>query len=228
MKIQWILASGSPRRREILTHLGLDFTVLCADVPEDCAERDACRLVEELASRKARAVREILRARSRAEQGGARADSASGTAGGASDTVPPVAAPDEGTVIIAADTVVCDPDGNILGKPHSADDAAHMLRTLSGRTHSVVSGITVVRGETCVTAHERTDVTFDRLTDELIARYVASGEPMDKAGAYGVQDTAALWVTGIRGDYFNVVGLPVHRLEKVLNDSFGLSLWGRK
>lgn len=198
MNIQWILASGSPRRKEILSHLGLHFTVVCADVEETSDEHDACRLVEQLAQRKAHAVKDLLCTRGEWSQD---------------------------TVILAADTVVSDPDGIILGKPHDEAEATRMLRTLSGRTHAVVSGISLIRGDRCVTAHERTDVTFAPLTDRQIARYVASGEPMDKAGAYGLQDTAALWVTGIRGDYFNVVGLPVHRLEQTLNEHFGLSLW---
>ena len=100
-----------------------------------------------------------------------------------------------------------------------------MLSELSGNTHRVTSGVAVCTAERLATAHETTEVTFAPLSDDLIARYIASGEPMDKAGAYGIQDTATLWIEGIRGDYFNVVGLPVHRLETILSTQFGLSLW---
>lgn len=196
--MKFVLASASPRRREILSHLGLAFTVLCADADESSDEKKGERLVEILSRRKAEAVRDAL-----ASVGGLTAD----------------------TVILAADTVVVSPKGEILGKPHDKADADRMLRLLSGRTHRVISGICVIAGDKTVTAHEVTHVTFDRLSDEVIARYIATGEPNDKAGAYGIQDTACLWIKGIDGDYFNVVGLPVHRLECVLGEEFGLSLW---
>lgn len=194
----YILASGSPRRREMLAHLGLDFRVCVADADEESDERDGAALVELLSARKARAVYDRL------TQAGEWSSE---------------------TVIIAADTVVVDPNGEILGKPRDERDAARMLRTLSGHTHRVISGVAVMLGERLVTSHEVTQVSFSPLDDALIARYIASGEPMDKAGAYGIQDTAALWISGIKGDYFNVVGLPVHRLEQLLNENFGLSLW---
>ena len=195
----WILASASPRRREMLQHLGLNFSVVCADADESSEERDGGRLVETLAARKAAAVKNLLD-----EQGRL----------------------DDETVILAADTVVVSPEGDILGKPHDADDARRMLRLLSSNTHRVISGICVVKGERTVTAHEVTEVTFAPLSDDVIEAYIASGEPMDKAGAYGIQNTASLWIEGIKGDYFNVVGLPLHRMEVVLKEHFGLSLWG--
>ena len=195
----WILASASPRRREMLQHLGLNFSVVCADADESSEERDGGRLVELLAARKAAAVKSLLN-----EQGRL----------------------DDNTVILAADTVVVSPEGDILGKPHDAQDARRMLRLLSGNTHRVISGICVVKGERTVTAHEVTEVTFAPLSDDVIDAYIASGEPMDKAGAYGIQNTASLWIEGIKGDYFNVVGLPLHRMEVVLKEHFGLSLWG--
>ena len=197
--MNFILASASPRRREILAHLGLDFTVVVADADESTQEREATRLVEQISERKALAVRDRL-----ATQGKLTPD----------------------TVILAADTVVVSPSGDILGKPRSDADAARMLAELSGNTHRVVSGITVCTADRTVSAHEVTEVTFANLSQSIIDRYVASGEPHDKAGAYGIQDTAALWIQGIRGDYFNVVGLPVHRLEQTLNSHFGLSIWG--
>lgn len=195
----WILASASPRRREMLQHLGLNFSVVCADADESSEERDGGRLVELLAARKAAAVKSLLN-----EQGRL----------------------DDNTVILAADTVVVSPEGDILGKPHDADDARRMLRLLSSNTHRVISGICVVKGGRTVTAHEVTEVTFAPLSDDVIEAYIASGEPMDKAGAYGIQNTASLWIEGIKGDYFNVVGLPLHRMEVVLKEHFGLSLWG--
>jgi septum formation protein len=183
----------------MLQHLGLNFSVVCADADESSEERDGGRLVETLAARKAAAVKSLLN-----EQGRL----------------------DDNTVILAADTVVVSPEGGILGKPHDADDARRMLRLLSSNTHRVISGICVVKGERTVTAHEVTEVTFAPLSDDVIEAYIASGEPMDKAGAYGIQNTASLWIEGIKGDYFNVVGLPLHRMEVVLKEHFGLSLWG--
>lgn len=194
----FILASASPRRREILSHIGLDFRVLVADVDEQSELTDGARLVEQLSERKALAVKQKL--------------AASG-------------AWDEQTVIIAADTVVVDPDGRILGKPTDKADAARMLRMLSDNTHRVISGVAVIAKDKTAVSHEITEVTFSHLDDAIIDRYIESGEPMDKAGAYGIQDTAALWVSGIKGDYFNVVGLPLHRLERLLNENFSLSLW---
>ena len=118
-------------------------------------------------------------------------------------------------VVIAADTiVVC--EGRVLGKPRSGEEAAAMLRLLSGRDHQVMTGCTVLRGETAETFTEVTDLHFRTLTEKEIARYVASGEPMDKAGAYGIQGGAALFCQRMVGDYYNVMGLPVCRLGEVL------------
>jgi septum formation protein len=127
-------------------------------------------------------------------------------------------------VILAADTVVVSPDGELLGKPANREVAKAMLRLLSDREHRVVSGICLIRGETVVTASETTYVKFAPLSEQIIEAYTASGECDDKAGAYGIQDTASLWIEGIRGDYFNVVGLPLHRLECLLKENFSLSL----
>ena len=118
-------------------------------------------------------------------------------------------------IVIAADTiVVC--EGKVLGKPHSEAEAADMLRLLSGRDHQVMTGCTVLRGEKCESFTEVTDLHFRPLTEKEIARYVASGEPMDKAGAYGIQGGAALFCQRMVGDYYNVMGLPVCRLGQVL------------
>jgi len=121
----------------------------------------------------------------------------------------------EEDVVIAADTiVVC--EGRVLGKPHSEEEAMQMLRLLSGRDHQVMTGCTVLRGKTCETFTEVTDLHFRPLSETEIARYVASGEPMDKAGSYGIQGGAALFCERMVGDYYNVMGLPVCRLGQVL------------
>ena len=122
---------------------------------------------------------------------------------------------ESGDVGIAADTiVVC--GGRVLGKPRDAEDAVAMLRLLSGRDHQVMTGCTVLRDDTAVTFTEVTDLHFRELSDREIARYVASGEPMDKAGSYGIQGGAALFCTHMVGDYYNVMGLPVCRLGETL------------
>ena len=120
-----------------------------------------------------------------------------------------------GDVVIAADTiVVC--EGRVLGKPHTEEEATGMLRLLSGRDHQVMTGCTVLRGDICETFTEVTDLHFRPLRETEIARYVASGEPMDKAGSYGIQGGAALFCERMVGDYYNVMGLPVCRLGELL------------
>ena len=140
-EMNFILASASPRRREMLQHLGLDFCVVCADADESSEEKDGQKLVELLATRKATAVLERLY-----EQGALTPD----------------------TVILAADTVVVSPEGEILGKPRDKDDARRMLRALSGNTHRVISGICVIADGRTVAASEVTEVTFDVLSDAII------------------------------------------------------------
>ena len=122
---------------------------------------------------------------------------------------------DAGDVIVACDTVVA-LDHRIFGKPHTAEEAEAMLHLLSGRTHSVFSGLTVCCGTAVTSAVECTDVTFRTLSDAEITAYVKSGEPMDKTGAYGIQGLGAVLVERIAGDYFNVVGLPLCRLAQML------------
>ena len=194
MKI--ILASKSPRRREILSGLGLHFDIVSADCDESSDILDPASLVSELALRKGRAVRELLLSEGKLS---------------------------EDTLIIASDTVVSI-DGEILGKPKDTADAVSMLTRLSGRTHRVTSGIAFLTCDKEATAFESTEVTFSSVSLAEIERYVASGEPMDKAGAYAVQGGAALWIEGLRGDYFNVVGLPVHRLDVLSREFFGCGL----
>ncbi len=118
-------------------------------------------------------------------------------------------------VVVAADTVVAI-DGVVLGKPRDKAHAAEMLSALSGREHTVYTGVAVKRGETLLVEHEATQVRFRPLTEREIDLYIQTGEPMDKAGSYGIQGYGALLVEGIRGDYFNVVGLPICRLGRML------------
>ncbi len=186
-----ILASNSPRRRELLERVGIkDFTVAAPNVDESVEDGlSPAEIVEQLSLRKARAAAKKA---------------------GPSD------------LIIAADTVVA-LDGAVLGKPRDKDSAFAMLTALSGREHHVFTGVTVLRGEEAATLHEETAVTFRQLTPEEIRGYIATGEPMDKAGAYGIQGIGALLVSGIRGDYCNVMGLPVFRLGQILS-SFGVDL----
>ena len=120
-------------------------------------------------------------------------------------------------VVIAADTIVVLED-RVLGKPADKAEAIAMLQALSGRDHQVMTGMTVLRGDRAITHTEITDVQFRPLTEEEILRYVETGEPMDKAGAYGIQGFAAPFVEGIRGDYYNVMGLPVCRLQQMLKE----------
>ncbi len=187
-----ILASRSPRRRELLGQMGLKgFQVVSPNVDESVeGDPHPAELVELLSARKAAAA---------ARQVG------------------------EDDLIIAADTVVV-LDGAVLGKPEDERDAFSMLSALSGNRHDVYTGLTVIRGGQTVTGHEVTTVTFRELEPAEITAYIATGEPMDKAGAYGIQGLGALLVSGIQGDYFNVMGLPVYRLGRVLSEQFGLDL----
>ena len=178
-----ILASQSPRRRELLERMGLPFRIITTDIDERMErELPPGELVAAISAEKAGAV---------AAQAG------------------------PGAVVIAADTVVA-LDGAVLGKPADELDAFKMLSTLSGCRHQVYTGLTVLRGEEQYTVSEETTVTFRELSAEEIDRYVATGEPMDKAGAYGIQGYGALLVEGIQGDYYNVMGLPVCRLGLLL------------
>ena len=179
--MQLILASASPRRRELLSLFGIPFSVRAADIDETMEkEKPAAREVARVSREKALAVPR-----------------------------------EKGDVVVAADTiVVC--DNQILGKPKDPQDAFRMLKMLSGRDHQVMTGCTVLRGETIETFTEITDLHFRNLSDREILKYVESGEPMDKAGAYGIQGGAALFCEKLSGDYYNVVGLPVCRLYKTL------------
>jgi len=183
------LASSSPRRREMLQNLGVDFEIIKAEADESSNESDPTVLTELLAKKKAEAAQKIK---------------------------------DDG-LIIGCDTVVfC--DGRILGKPKDEKDAENMIRLLSGRRHAVVSGICLLLGEKCVTAHEVTYVDFCPMSDGEIKKCVALGAPMDKAGGYAVQGYASLYIKGIEGDYFNVVGLPINLLYRTVKENFGIEI----
>ena len=179
-----ILASQSPRRRELLAQMGIPhFDVIPAREEEQTDPTlPAGRLVKALAQQKAREV---------------------------AARVPPDA------IVIAADTVVAI-DGEILGKPHSPAEAAEMLQKLSGRQHTVCTGVAVRQNDVELVEGESAQVRFRPLSPQEIAAYIATGEPMDKAGAYGVQGYGCLFVEGIVGDYYNVMGLPVCRLGRML------------
>lgn len=175
-----ILASKSPRRRELMGVFAYPFTVETADIDETMGSGAPEQEVARVSAKKALAI------------------------------------PRNGEdVVVAADTiVVC--DGKILGKPKSEQEAEEMLAMLSGRSHEVMTGLTVLRGDVQHTCTEITKVFFRKLTAAEIRRYVRTGEPMDKAGAYGIQGGAGLFAERIEGDYYNVVGLPICRLGEIL------------
>ena len=179
-----ILASQSPRRRELLGQMGFTDFIIRPAQGEEIIDPNLSpdKLVEDLSRRKCAEVAAL-------------------------------SAPDD--LVIAADTVVAI-DGTVLGKPRSEQEAYAMLSRLSGRHHTVYTGVTVSRGGKSLTAHEATRVHFRPLTPAEIEAYVSTGEPMDKAGSYGIQGYGAMLVEGISGDYFNVVGLPVCLLGRML------------
>lgn len=175
---QLILASGSPRRKEILEQVGISFEVMKSDVEEVITKTDPAEIVMELSRQKAEDVFGKL---------------------------------DDPAIVLGADTVVAY-DGKILGKPEDEEDAKAMLRMLSGKKHSVFTGVTLVSKKGIESFYEETLVEFYPMNEEEIEAYVLSGEPMDKAGAYGIQGKAAAFIKGIQGDYYNVVGLPIAKV----------------
>jgi septum formation protein len=182
-----VLASASPRRRELLAQAGFSFEVHPAHIPEDpLPGEDPIVYVTRLAREKAQAVFAEL----------------------SSKTSAPLQ-------VLGADTTVT-LDNHILGKPEDAADAARMLRLLSGRTHRVITGVALVTAEAVEVAAEVTAVRFLTLSDEEIAAYISTGEPMDKAGAYAIQGLAARWIPRVEGCYFNVVGLPIALVSTLL------------
>lgn len=173
-----VLASASPRRKELLHQAGIRVRVMPSRAEECLKKKTAAALVKALSCRKAETVAALQK---------------------------------PGTVVIGADTVVA-ADGNILGKPKDKEDACRMLRNLSGKTHSVYTGVTIILcGERQVSFYEKTEVSVYPLTEEEIQAYVETGEPFDKAGAYGIQGAFGAYIQGLRGDYTNAVGLPLGR-----------------
>lgn len=192
------LASQSPRRRQLLEAAGFSLTIVPADIDETRQEGETpTHLVERLARQKAEATRGSLAGRATED------------------------------VLLAADTIVWTEDGDVLGKPVDVKAACAMLQELSGRTHHVSTGVCLMHLDPTAKALatrsfvETTRVSFFDLTDEEIRAYVASGEPMDRAGAYGIQGRGRLLVSGIEGDWANVVGLPVARVVRELEALFG-------
>lgn len=188
--VRLVLASGSPRRAEILRNLGVHFDVAPSPEAEPTAEGSPTEAVLGLAEFKARQVARLH--------------------------------PD--AVVIGADTVI-DLDGAILGKPRGEADALQMLRLLNGRTHLVWTGVAVLAPDgRLASGVESSKVHFTQLPDEVLLQYVRSGEPLDKAGSYGIQGRGALLVAQVEGSYHNVVGLPVQLLEQLMK-RIGMSLW---
>lgn len=191
-----ILASGSPRRREILSELGVELKIITADVDESSSETDSEKLAEELARKKGLAVYQKLLAE------------------GSSDLSLP---------IVSADTVVfC--ENEIMGKPKDRADAFRMLKKLSGKPHSVITGICIVKDGIPFSSFTTTKVFVESLTDDSINAYIDSGDPFDKAGSYGIQGIFSKHISKIDGCYFNVVGLPINALSNLFAEVMGVSL----
>ena len=193
---EFVLASASPRRKELLEKMGLQFSIVVSEADESTVSRDipVNLYVQELALLKASATAKMLLRNKKA-------------------------------LLIAADTIVT-LDGEILGKPDGEDGAKKMLSSLSGRTHEVYTGYCIMRisdGKT-VCNSVKTEVKFKTLTEQKIRSYIESGEPMDKAGAYGIQGLGSMLIEKINGDYFNVVGLPVSALADTLEKEFDIEI----
>lgn len=240
--VRLVLASASPRRRELLSQIGLEFTVMPSTKEENAKATEAGALVQDLSRQKAVDIWEQLSGGqgqnpdanqeqlSDANQGqisdanqGQNPDANQGQISDANQkqisgemrepNLDGKRQPE--LLVIGADTVVCC-EGKILGKPHSREAAAEMLTALQGRSHEVYTGVTLYSQSEAVTFFECTQVEFYPMTEAEISDYIDSKEPMDKAGAYGIQGLGARFVKGIRGDYNNVVGLPVGRLYQEL------------
>jgi len=212
-----ILASASPRRRELLTQAGFSFQVHPANIPEDpVPNEDPIAYVTRLAREKAQAVyRELAAPHAVPNPSSASYQGATSVMTKTAQEEIGALAPDDALTVVGADTTVT-LDNHILGKPSDPADAARMLRLLSGRTHRVITGVAVLSAARTEVAAEVTGVSFLTLSEEEIAGYIATGEPMDKAGAYAIQGRAARWIPRIVGDYFNVVGLPISLVSTML------------
>jgi septum formation protein len=186
---QIILASKSPRRKQILEQVGLDFTVEVSDFDETQIKfKTPQEMVKKLSLEKAKII----------------------------------AKKNPNAIIIGADTDVV-LNNEILGKPKSKQDAVRILKLLSGKAHEVITGFTVISGNKVVTKHVTSKVKFKKLTDAEIKAYVKTGEPMDKAGGYGIQEKGGLFIEDIQGDYSNIVGLPIFAVSEVLKQ-FGVEI----
>jgi septum formation protein len=185
-----ILASNSPRRKELLAQLGVAFEIVPSKFEEQAVQLPPSKLVEHFAYMKGSDVVQSIK---------------------------------EEALVIGSDTIVCLDE--IMGKPRDQEDAFNMLKKLSGKQHQVLSGLCIINTVTgeSLTEHECTKVKMKELSDAEITAYINTGEPMDKAGAYAIQGMGSLFVEGIEGDYFNVVGLPLFRLGKML-EHFGVKL----
>jgi septum formation protein len=186
-----ILASNSPRRKEILSQLGIKYETISSEYEEKAIDTEPEELVMRFSEGKAMSIAKNIK---------------------------------EEALVIGSDTIVYK-DGKILGKPKDEEDAYDMLKSLSGVFHTVISGISVIRTPSLhkITTFEKTAVKFKELTEDEIHYYISTKEPMDKAGAYAIQGIGSLLVEKINGCYFNVMGLPVYKLSKVLED-FGYKL----
>ena len=240
--VRLVLASASPRRRELLSQIGLEFTVMPSTKEENAKATEAGALVQELSRQKAVDIWEQLSG-GQGQNPDANREQLSGADQEQNPDANQGQNPDANQeqlsgadqeqifgktqelnldgkrqpelLVIGADTVVCC-EGKILGKPHSREAAAEMLTALQGRSHEVYTGVTLYSQSEAVTFFECTQVEFYPMTEAEISDYIDSKEPMDKAGAYGIQGLGARFVKGIRGDYNNVVGLPVGRLYQEL------------
>ena len=189
---QIVLASASPRRKEILEAVGIKFEVMTSGVEENMNHRlSPPEIAKELAYLKAKDISNQL---------------------------------DGDYIVVGADTIV--EYNGILGKPKNKEEAYHMIKLLSGQVHRVITGFAVIdcKAKKEFSDYESTNVYFRHISDEEIKKYIETGEPMDKAGAYGIQGKASLFVSKIEGDYFNVVGLPIFKLGVVLQNHFDISL----
>lgn len=206
---QIILASASPRRKELLEQIGVAFTICPAKGEEIITKTAPHEVVQELAGEKAREVAGMIKSYETAHR----------------ELMTP-----QDIMVIGADTIVAY-ENQILGKPKDEKDAFRMLSMLSGNTHAVYTGVSIVflgalgkAGE--ITFYEKTDVVMRKMSEQEILRYIATGEPMDKAGAYGIQGKCAVYVEKINGDYHNVVGLPVARIyEELKKLGIDIYLW---
>lgn len=192
-----ILASKSPRRKEILENLGVKFNIITCETDEHTDERDGRKYVEEIAFRKGNTVRKLLESEGEFT---------------------------ENDIILSSDTVVVSADGEIMGKPCDRADAKRMILTFSGKPHFVISGIALITKDKTVVTSESTTVYFDTVDEADVEGYLDTDEAYDKAGAYAIQGYASLWINGIEGDYFNVVGLPVKKLSDTLKTEFNIKL----